>query len=413
MNTQFAALCCVATICACGSITPDAPEDDELLDGPIAGLTNSQMRLFLDGDEDFARVFAFSDGLGPVFNAPSCASCHPGDGRAHPEFGFTRFGRYDGDTFDPMRSSGGPQLQDRAIPGYVPESVPSSATGIAVFLAPPVTGLGLLESIDDEVLMALEDPTDADGDGISGRIHWIPATDDLRSLAAQADSGRGRRMREHDGHFIGRFGRRASNINLRHQTVGAYNNDMGITSDALPIDPVNPAVGVAAADAVPDPEVDSADVGAVTFYLRTLRAPVQRTPNDSAVVRGEELFGEVGCAACHVPTLTTGHSTVEPLSNVVVKAYTDLLLHDMGDGLNDGYAEGQSVAGEWRTPPLWGLGLASTFQGGQPFLLHDGRAHSISQAIGFHGGEAAASREAFDGLTSAAKDQLLSFLESL
>ncbi len=397
----------------CGAFTPDAPADDELLDGPIDGLTGSQMALFLEGDEDFGHVFSFAEGLGPIFNAPSCATCHPGDGRAHPEFGFTRFGRYDGDTFDSMASQGGPQLQDRAAPGYAPERVPASATAVSIFLAPPVTGLGLLEAVDDETLMALEDPDDLDGDGISGRIHWIPATDTLRSLAAQADTGRGRRVQEHDGRFIGRFGRRASNISLMNQTVGAYNNDMGITSDALPIDPVNTAVGAAASDAAPDPEVSSADVAAVTFYLRTLRPPVQRTPNDPDVLAGEVLFDDIGCAACHIPSLPTGHATIEALSNTEAVAYTDLLLHYMGEELSDGYAEGDSVAGEWRTPPLWGLGLAATFQGGTPFLLHDGRAHSIEEAIDFHGGEAEGSRTAFDSLSRSQKDQLLSFLESL
>ena len=200
-----------------------APGDEELLDGPIAGLSHAQTHLFIRGDEEFGRKFSFQDGLGPVFNAPSCDSCHPGDGRAHPECPFTRFGRYEDDgTFNPMPDHGGPQLQDRTVPGYPPEALPEGEVVTSVFLAPPTTGLGLLEAVDDSVIIGMADPEDADGDGISGRVQWVPLTDALGEIVEAGDTGGGERLQLLDGAYVGRFGRKGSNVDLLHQTVGAY-----------------------------------------------------------------------------------------------------------------------------------------------------------------------------------------------
>ncbi len=410
--TKFLALLILsaATLPGC-FLTPGLPDDSELLDGPIASLTGSQLDVFLRGDEAFGRRFSFAEGLGPVFNGGSCAACHPADGRGHPEFGFFRFGRSGADGFDPMVEHGGPQLQDRAAPGATPESIPAAATGHTFLLAPPVTGLGLLEAVDDDDILALADPMDDDNDGISGRVHWRRADDDLRRIAAEID-GVGRRAVEHADGFIGRFGRRGSNISLLHQAVSAYHQDMGITSDFAPRD-LSSGAGVGATDGAVDPELGSGELSDVVFYLRTLRPPARRGADDSSVRSGEQVFADIGCANCHIPTLRTGRSSVAALDRVEFHPYTDLLLHSMGDELADGYAENGSAIGEWRTPPLWGLGLASEFTAGEVFLMHDGRARSITEAIELHGGEANASRLDWLDLAEADRADLLKFLESL
>jgi CxxC motif-containing protein (DUF1111 family) len=151
----------------------------------------------------------------------------------------------------------------------------------------------------------------------------------------------------------------------------------------------------------------------ITAYLQTLKAPIQRNPNDAAVVLGKSLFTQTGCESCHKSTLKTGYSPIEALSFKEFHPYTDLLLHDMGSALDDHYTEGSAETYEWRTPPLWGLGLQPDSQGGQYFLLHDGRAHSIEEAILLHGGEAEKSGEQFSALSAEEKAALIQFLESL
>lgn len=403
------------TLSACHLITPSAPEETTLLDGPIEGLNPTQTHQFLRGDEEFARRLSFTEGLGPIFNATSCDSCHPGDGRGHRELGFMRFGRVGAQGgFDPMFALGGPQLQDRAAPGYLPESLPDTKDlRTSVFLAPAVTGLGLLEAVDDDTLLALADPDDANQDGISGRAHMIPTTPALDELAALADDGQGRRLKHHQGAYIGRFGRKATQINLLHQVISAYVNDMGMTSDFALRDPINPSVGIGDADAAPDPELGSEVIFAVNFYMRTLRPPPRRDPDDPTVKRGERIFSQLGCESCHTPTLTTGEAALGALSRVTFHPYTDLLLHDLGPELDDGYTEGAATSAEWRTTPLWGLGLATDAQGGQPRYLHDGRATTLTQAIELHGGEAQTSRANFRALKADERAALLRFLESL
>jgi CxxC motif-containing protein (DUF1111 family) len=209
----------------------------------------------------------------------------------------------------------------------------------------------------------------------------------------------------HGGKYIGRFGKKAAAIDLLHQTVNAYNQDIGITSSFDPIDPYTKHAL--------DPEVSDKTVHDVVFYLRTLKTPIQRTQEDGAVLRGKQLFMETGCAECHVPSWVTPASDIAALSNKTFSPYTDLLLHDMGAGLDDGYTEGTAKTSEWRTPPLWGLGLAPIAQGGQYFLLHDGRAHSIRDAIELHGGEATPARDRFIQLTADEQENLLRFLQSL
>ena len=189
------------------------------------------------------------------------------------------------------------------------------------------------------------------------------------------------------------------------QTAGAYNQDMGVTSIFEPIDPYDGLEN--------DPEVSTQIVNEVVFYLKTLKAPLRRDEEDPDVMAGEQLFASIGCAKCHTPTLKTSESPIKVLDNKEFHPYTDLLLHDMGPGLDDGYTEGYAMTYEWKTPPLWGLGLSKDSQGGNYFLLHDGRAHSIEEAILFHGGEAQQSHTKYTELSETEKQQLIKFLESL
>lgn len=406
----------MATTGCGGPFMPDAPPADQVLEGPIDGLSPSQLAFFARGDGEFGRRFSAADGLGPLFIAQSCDACHAGDGKGHPLFDITRFGRYAGSVFDPMRAEGGPQLQNRAILGYLAERLPSSAIVSARFTPPATTGLGLLEALDDTTILALADSADVDADGISGRPSWVDASDLVASLARSATSGTPGPITRHlswSGRYLGRFGKKARAITLRHQTVNAYSEDMGLTTDDLLDDLVVPGIAGGSGDAVADPEVGSGVVSSVVFYLRTLRPPPRRGVAEADVVAGEALFRSVGCAACHVLQARTGRSEIAALDRVTFAPLTDLLLHDMGPDLDDGYTEGDAASSEWRTAPLWGIGLAERAQGGSAFLLHDGRARTLRSAIGFHGGESAASRAAFNALTAVDQDRLLRYLRSL
>jgi CxxC motif-containing protein (DUF1111 family) len=380
---------------SCEEMLPSAPADDQLLDGPLAGLTPEQNRQFLSGDVAFNdEIFTAATGLGPVFVATSCGTCHAGDGKGHPFTTLTRFGQKDG-SGNQYLDQGGPQLQHRALPGFVPEQIPAGATSSK--LTPPSnTGLGYLELVSDTDLLSMADPDDADGDGISGVPNWITLPTYATLLPGAVPQ---------NGKYIGRFGKKAAVYNLLHQTVSAYNQDIGITSTFEPYD-VYSGLEI-------DHEISTQTVYDVVFYLQTLKAPIQRQQNEALVVDGKSLFIEIGCERCHKQTLRTGLSQIEALSNKEFHPYTDLLLHDMGSGLDDGYTEGNASTYEWRTPPLWGLGLAPDAQGGSYFLLHDGRAGSIAEAILLHGGEASASQENFSKLSPQDQDKIVRFLESL
>ncbi|MBM3414948.1 MAG: thiol oxidoreductase [Bacteroidetes bacterium] len=381
---------------ACNKLLPDAPADDEILDGPLAGLTGEENAIFIRGDVAFNDdVFTSAKGLGPLFVATSCGSCHAGDGKGHPFTTLTRFGQSDTVNGNVFLHRGGPQLQNRAIPGFVPEQIPAGATS-SKFTPPANTGLGFLDAVPDASILALADPNDANGDGISGRPNWITPKS-YSSFRPNSIS--------QNGKYIGRFGKKAATYDLLQQTATAYNQDIGITSVYEPVDTYSGQdIGA---------EVSEQTVLDVVFYLQTLKAPVQRNPNDADVIAGKQLFLNIGCDKCHTPRLTSGPSTIAALSNKTFFPYTDLLLHDMGSGLNDGYTEGIALPQEWRTPPLWGLGLSKNSQGGSYFLLHDGRARSIEEAILLHGGEGVQSRTAFQQLNTSDKSKLIKFLESL
>lgn len=374
---------------------PATPKEDSLLDGPVEGLNYEQSQRFRSGDQTFNdEIFTVEKGLGPVFVATSCGSCHAGDGKGHPFTTLTRFGQTD-ETGNHFLDQGGPQLQNRAIPGYQPEQIPAGAT-FSKLTPPAVTGLGFLEAVPDADLLAMADPNDADGDGISGRPNWYTIPSFVTPPANAITQG---------GKYICRFGKKASVYNLLAQAADAFSQDMGIASLYRPID-------VYSGKEI-DPEISTQELNNIGFYLQTLKAPIQRDQNDPQVIQGGQVFATIGCASCHKPTLKTGPSPIESIAYKEFHPYTDLLLHDMGPGLDDGYTEGSAKSYEWRTPPLWGLGLSPNAQGGKFYLMHDGRATSIQQAIEMHGGEATKARTNYTSLNQADKDALIRFLKSL
>jgi len=380
---------------SCSKVLPGAPEDDQILDGPVEGLTAEQKKMFLRGDIAFNdEVFIQATGLGPIFVATSCGTCHAGDGKGHPFSTLTRFGQSDtlGNQF---LHSGGPQLQNRGITGFRPETLPAGAT-FSNFTPPANTGLGFLEVVTDATLLALADENDADGDGISGRPNWI----NVPGYCAFRPGTIAR-----NGKYIGRFGKKAATYDLLQQTVNAYNQDMGINSS---FEHISTYSGLDA-----DPEVTNQTVQDVVFYLQTLKAPVQRTQSNPDVVAGRQIFMSINCGKCHVPQLQTGISPIAPLSNKTFAPYSDFLLHDMGPALNDGYTEGTALPAEWRTPPLWGLGLSQNSQGGGYFLWLDGRARSIEGAILLRGGVGQQRKEAFQNLCPSDTARVIKFHESI
>lgn len=379
----------------CDYLDPKPINTEATLDGPIEGLNARELSRHTAGDAHFNdEIFTTETGLGPLFVANSCGSCHAGDGKGHPSTVLTRFGQ--SDTLGVGKGwLGAPQWQNRSIAGHEAETLPPGAP-MTRLIAPLVSGTGYLEFVSDSALYALSDPSDRDRDGISGKPNWIAVPDYV-----QAREGAIIR----NGRYIGRFGKKAAAYDLTHQTSVAYNQDMGITS-------ANEARDTYTGLAI-DPEITQAKLSDVVHYMATLKSPPRRDASNADVLEGEVLFAEIGCAKCHAPTLTTGASPIEPLSRKTFHPYTDLMLHDMGPGLNDGYTEGRAEPAEWKTPPLWGLGLAPKSQGGQYHLLHDGRANSIEQAILLHGGEADAVKARYIQLEESKRGKLLSFLKSL
>src|SRR5690606_13110639 len=257
---------------SCSKVLPGLPDDDQLLDGPVDGLTTEQKKIFIRGDIAFNdEIFTKETGLGPIFVATSCGTCHAGDGKGHPFSSLTRFGQSD-TISNQFLHLGGPQLQHRSISGYEAEQIPPGAS-FSKFTPPANTGLGFLEAVPDATLLALADENDADGDGISGRPNWInaPSYCVLRPGTI-----------ERNGKYIGRFGKKAAVYDLLQQTVNAYNQDIGISSTYEYFDTYNGQVA--------DPEISNQVVQDVVFYLQTLKAPIQRTPNDADIKAGKQIF---------------------------------------------------------------------------------------------------------------------------
>lgn len=389
----------------CDALLTAAPDPGDIFDGPLPGLTATELAAFVRGDEAFGRQFSPSQGLGPIFNDASCASCHSADGRGRPENALVRFsiGK------DLVPHLGGPQLQTRAVGGAQPETLPPGVQS-SLRLPPPVFGMGLIEAIPEAVIVALADPADRDGDGISGRPNYVLPrdfipVDEIGGFIPPGSSGTRPQL--------GRFSRKSQVSSLLLQIVEAYHQDIGVTSVFLPIDNKNPLASrsTEAADRAPDPELAESEIRAALAYVRTLAppAPGAMTPRRQ---QGERIFGEIGCARCHVPELRTGPSTIAALAHQPVRLYSDLLLHDMGDRLADNRVDGDATGREWRTTPLWGLRLMRDFLDGEAFLLHDGSARTVDEAIRLHGGEAERARIRFVGLTEEERAALLDFVES-
>ena len=391
----------IFSVSSCTKLLPDMINPEEGLCGPIS-LSSAQTLLFSAGNDQFFANRTSATGLGPYFVATACGSCHSSDNRGHPFTILTRFGQTDS-TGNKFLAEGGPQLGAFCLPGFTPETLPAGATNTKL-IAPITAGVGFLEAVPDSEIIAMADSNINNADGVRGH----PNYNTIPSYVTPLNGA----IPRPDGKYICRFGRKASVYSLFEQVAIAYNHDMGITSSYMPDNPFNyqdqtaPAIASA-------PEIDNTTFYSVVFYVTALQTPIQRTPTDPTVMQGQNLFTQIGCASCHKPTLTTGYSAIDGLSYQTIHPFTDLLVHDMGPGLDDGYTEGDAKTSEWRTTPLWGLGLAPGVQGGSVYLMHDGRARSIAQAIQMYGGEAAVSSKRFTSLSAPDQAALVKFLQSL
>jgi len=376
------------------------------------------------------------DGLGPTFNARSCSTCHLKDGRGRPPAPgeafislLLRISEEDGAGRESPVTGYGDQLQPFAIEGVPAEGRPelvyveepgSFADGVAYSLrrpvysiaqpafgplpekllisprvAPAMIGLGLLEAIDAAQLLRLEDPDDDDGDGISGRANWIWDVE----AGAMA---------------LGRFGWKANQPTVRQQTAGAFLGDLGITSSLFPEENCPEAqVDCGAAVDGGSPELSDDLLDDISLYSSTLAVPARRDVDDPQVLSGRAIFRELGCDGCHtLVQVTAADAELVEARGQTIWPYTDLLLHDMGEGLADHRSDGLADGREWRTPPLWGIGLVETVNDHTDFL-HDGRARSLLEAVLWHGGEAAPARDALLELDVDDRAALVVFMESL
>ncbi len=359
------------------------------LGDPLRGLDADQRSQFDRGRAVFDQVFTAETGLGPLFNGTACATCHAqpvsgGDGPIS-EIHATVFRA--GGFCDPLVERGGPVYQQqftqalRDSLGLSSEPIPAEAAR-ATRTTPDVFGFGLLDAVPNATIMALADPDDADGDGISGRVN-----------------------RFFDGR-MGRFGRKALIPTLAEFNEGAFPIEQGVT---VPNSQSEGTVGGApippGVDPLPEPELNAGLVALTDAFVRFL-APPEPTKLTNEGRRGEQLFTEIGCASCHIPTLKTGDHPVSALANKEFAAFTDLLLHDMGSGLADICLGLVAEPSEFRTEPLIGLRFAQRF-------LHDGRARTVEEATVLHGGEAAASRNAFQALSESDRQAVLAYLGSI
>lgn len=410
---------------------------------PLPALTDAEREDFLVGNNFFSDNWVTApssttarDGLGPTFNARACGGCHTDDGRGRPPL------EEDEDFLSALvrvsvpgaEPDGGPlavpgyggQIQPFAIMGVPGEASPRvrwedvdgafadgtpytlvrpvlslaspsfgalpSDVMTSIRTAPAMIGLGLLEAVPVATLDALADPDDRDGDGISGRVH--------RHL----DGG---------AMVVGRFGWKATAPSVEAQSAGAFLGDMGITTRLHPDNECpSPQEDCAAAFAQEEPEAGDEVLDVVVLYGRTLAVPAMRDADHPDVVAGSALFDRIGCGDCHVRSLETGDSDVAALAHVRIQPFTDLLLHDMGEELADHRPDHDASGTEWRTAPLWGVGLVPVVNR-HDRLLHDGRARGVEEAVLWHGGEGAASRDAYRGLSQAERAQLVRFLEAL
>jgi CxxC motif-containing protein (DUF1111 family) len=386
---------------ACSKLMPSMIDPSLGVCGPIS-LSNAQAVLFAQGNDQFFQVRTAATGLGPYFVSTGCGGCHSSDNRGHPFTILTRFGQSDttGNTF---LNEGGPQLQNANLPGFMPQQIPLGATSSRL-IAPITAGVGFLEAVPDSEILAIAAANINNPNGVTGHPNYNTIPSYISPFSNAIPRG--------DGKYICRFGRKGAVYNLIQQVAVAYNHDIGITSTFLPYNPYN-YLDQTLPTAPSTPEVDNDDFNSVVFYVTCLQTPNQRNATDSVVTYGNSVFTQIGCADCHKQTLTTGYSPIDGLSYQTFSPFTDLLVHDMGPGLDDHYTEGTAKTAEWRTAPLWGLGLAPGVQGGDYYLLHDGRAHGIEEAIQMHGGEALRSATNFGNLSTKDRTALITFLKSL
>lgn len=362
---------------------------------PLSGLTEDQLNLFEKGLIEFSRDRTVDTGLGPVFNGISCAQCH-----IDPEIGGTdnfrtivetQIGTEAEGVFNPLEDLGGPLIQNRGVGEEIEgcpagEVIPSQAVFVSTRQIPPIFGAGLIEAIPDSIILENADPDDLDNDGISGRANF-------------SSSGR-----------ITRFGWKANIPDLDTFSGVALLMEMGITN---PFDPEVTMVEQLpqgqpipeGCDLLEEPESEIEVVEAIATFQRFL-APPPRGSITADVILGQDVFNDIGCAKCHTPSLPTGENKIEALQNKDVELFSDLLLHDMGEELADGIESEDAGGNEFRTAPLWGLGVRN-------FFLHDGRTNSLEEAIKFHGGEAKGVRDNFLNLSQGEVEVLLIFLKSL
>ena len=414
-----------------GGDTTVLDRSSSAFENPAPNLSAAELERHFEGDVAFESTFVsapsvVNPGLGPLFVNTSCKACHPRNGRGLPVTGngprgSHLFVRVSSDADGPAGLQGTPTrdkvggpLRDHAISGSAPEAriemrwtevdgeyadgqpfelrapdpIITLASGeplpqdvlTSLRIPRPIFGLGLLEAVPDEALVEMSDPWDLDDDGISGRpnIIWDAQLEDQ---------------------VFGRFGWKSNQPNVLQNTAGGFASVMGV-SNPLSVGP----------DETPD--IDDETLRVTAFYMQTLAVPARADVDDPLVQHGEALFDEIGCASCHRPDLQTGTHEISALSNQSIHPYTDLLIHDMGPGLADRGGHFDATGAEWRTPPLWGIGLTETTLGDAVYL-HDGRARSLEEAIMWHGGEAAGRRDAFQRLPAADRAALVRFLLSL
>lgn len=423
-----------------------APYENSALSGdafsrPIAGLDDASQQRFRAGGSLFRQAWVIGpsldhpdvQGLGPLYNRLSCIACHVKNGRGSApdsengvartivvRLGVAGEDAHGGPLPHPVY---GAQLNPDGVPGVpgegrailtyeefettlgdgagVPMRRPrlsfrdlaygpiESEVKTSVRNAPPVFGLGLLEAVREDDILAHAAP----GRGRPNRVFDIET---------------GRRV-------VGRFGVKANQPSLKQQIANAFAEDIGVTSALFPRESCTPSqtACLGAASGASGAELTAAQLDATLTYIRGLAVPARRNLDDPRVIHGEALFARIGCALCHRETLRLGEFPLAPtLSGASVHPYTDLLLHDMGDGLADGREDYEAGPRDWRTPPLWGLGLVGRYGDGADYL-HDGRARTVAEAILWHGGEAQSAAKAFRTLSKTERDELLAFLDSL
>ena len=428
--------------------------DRQAFSEPSPALMHKQRHIFMVGRSVFNRQWAAVTslngdwGLGPTFIADRCSACHVNTGRGSPpassgeqllsmlvRLSIPGTDEHGGPKPDP---SYGDQFQNRSMDGrnvdlaYSGTPVPNEAdlfldweestvtftggetvslrtpklrienlkfgelgngTMLSLRVAPPLVGAGFLEAVSEDTILSIAEKQRAQN--FNGRPNRV--WDAVNKRMA-----------------LGRFGWKANVPNLKQQIAAAALGDMGVNSNLFP-EQNCPPVQTICAKQLPGnlPEIIDHEIDAVELWLQGLAVPARRDVNDSGVRRGAELFAKAQCAVCHVADLKTGKfANLPQLSDQVFHAYTDMLLHDMGDGLADGRPDFAAGPRDWRTPPLWGLGLSQTVSGSTA-MLHDGRARSVSEAILWHGGEAEGSREAFRDMSRQDREALVKFVEAI